>query len=160
MGAVGPLVHERAVKYESNVATKKSPAKRAARSPAARGEDALRARDVLLEHIESQMQVVVEAVSGIRERLDTKLNELEARLSQRIEILEQVVRQNSEDIRKNSEDIRKNSEDIRKNSEDIEALRAEVAQLRRDFEHRAERARMDSIEARVTRIEEKLGMAS
>jgi chromosome segregation ATPase len=133
-----------------------------------------RGRDVVLERIESQMQFVVEAVTGLREELVAKIDDLEARLSARISVLEEVVRQNSldikknsedikknsEDIRRNSEDIKKNSEDIRRNSEDIRVLREEVAQLRRDFEHRAELARMSALEERVARVEQKLGIAS
>ena len=149
-------------------------------------DDAQRGRDVLLERIESQMQFVIEAVTGMREDFDVKLTALEQRLSERIRILEDVVRmhseqlqkntaaiqknsediqKNSEDIRKNSEDIRKNSEDIRKNSEqiqknteDIQRLRLEVAGLRHDFERRQEPGEIQALEKRVSRIERKVGM--
>jgi hypothetical protein len=103
-----------------------------------------RGRDVVLERIESQMQFVVEAVTGLREELVR--GNAEARLSSRISVLEEVVREDSLHIKKNSEDIR--------------VLREEVAQLRRDFEHRAELARMSALEERVARVEQKLGIAS
>jgi hypothetical protein len=136
------------------MASKKKAAPRAASSSASR------AHDVVLQRIESQMQVVVEAVVGMQQQLDTRLTALESRLSDRISILEQVVRQNSEDIRKNSDEIRKNSDDIRKNSEDIRELREEVALVRRDFERREELARVRTLEERVARMEAKLGIAS
>jgi chromosome segregation ATPase len=149
------------------MASKRKPARSTRRSAAPRDDDAQRARDVVLERIESQLQVVAEAVTSLSAQLDSKLGALEERLSARISVLEAVVRKNSEDIRKNSEDIRKNSDDIRKNSDDIRknsddirALHAEVAQLRRDFEHRAELAQMKALEERVARVEAKLGIAS
>src|SRR5690242_18406476 len=80
---------------------------------------AIRAQSVLVEDLQSKIELVLEAVTGSRESLERSMHELEARLSARIDVLERVVRQNSEDIRKNSEDIRKNSADIQKNSEDI-----------------------------------------
>ena len=116
------------------------------RAPRAASGGASRAHDVVLERIESQMQVVVEAVVGMQQQLDTRLTALESRLSDRIAILEQVVRQNSEDIRKNSENIRQ--------------LREEVALVRRDFERREELARVRTLEERVARMEAKLGIAS
>jgi methyl-accepting chemotaxis protein len=122
-----------------------------------RGSPSARAQHVLLEQIHSQMNVVVEAVTGLRDEFKSELAATEARLSERISVLEQVVRQNSEDIRKNSEDIRKNSEDIRKNSEDIRDLREELARLRHDFDHRSELDRLESLEDRVAALEARLG---
>lgn len=121
-----------------------------ARTPSA-GAEASRAFTVVLERIESQMATVIEAVTSSWQRLDAKIDGLEARLSERISVLEQVVRQNSLDIQKNSEDIRRNSEDII-------ALRNEVARLRHDFEHREERGRMDALELRVAALEARLGV--
>jgi methyl-accepting chemotaxis protein len=124
-----------------------------------------RAVGVMFEQIQSQMNVVLEAVTSGLTRLENKIDGVEARLSERISVLEQVVRQNSldirknsEDIRKNSEDIRKNSEDIRKNSDEIRELREEVARLRHDFEHRAELTRIADLEGRVAAIERRLGV--
>ena len=122
------------------------------------GAESARAFGVVLERIESQMTAVVEAVTSATQRLDAKIDALGAHLSERISVLEQVVRQNSLDIRQNSEDIRKNSEDIGQNSEDILALRNEVALLRHDFDHREERGRVDALEARVAALETRLGV--
>jgi len=131
-----------------------------ARSQAGRPADATRAQNVLLEQLKSQMDGVLEAVMGSRTYLDTKIDAVEKRLSERISVLEEVVRQNSEDIRKNSEDIRKNSEDIRKNSADIRELREEVARLRYDFDHRTELGRVAALEGRVTALEKRVGVTS
>ena len=108
---------------------------------------------VILEQLRSQMTLVLEAVTATRTELKTEMGEMEARLSARITLLEQVVRQNSVDIRKNSADIRKNSEDICE-------LRAEVARLRHDFDHRSEIERLASLEERVLAIETRLGRSA
>ena len=108
-----------------------------------RGSPSARAQHVLLEQIHSQMNVVVEAVTGLRDEFKSELAATEARLSERISVLEQVVRQNSEDIRKNSEDIRD--------------LREELARLRHDFDHRSELDRLESLEDRVAALEARLG---
>lgn len=136
--------------------------------------DTARAHGVLLEQLGSQMNMVLEAVTGFEQRLDARIDATEARLSDRISVLEEVVRQNSRDIQKNSEDIRKNSDDIRKNSDDIQknskdiqknsddirALRDEVAGLRHDFDHRQELGRVGALEARVSAIESRLAIPS
>src|ERR1700722_16766318 len=127
--------------------------------PPSRAETS-RAHGVLLEQLGSRMNMVLEAVTGFERRLDAKIDATEARLSERISVLEEVVRQNSRDILKNSEDIRKNSDDIRKNSADIRALRDEVAGLRHDFDHRQELGRIDVLESRVSAIESRLAIPS
>jgi hypothetical protein len=106
--------------------------------------ESVRAQGVMLEQLGSRMELVLEAVTGSEKRLDAKIDALEARLSERISVLEQVVRRNSEDNRKSSEDIR--------------ALREELARLRYDFNHREERGRMDALEARVAALESRLGV--
>ena len=107
--------------------------------------ETVRGFGVVLERIEAQMGMVLEAVTSSSQRLDAKIDAPEARLSQRISDLEQVLRRNSEDIRQNSGDIRD--------------LRDELARLRHDFDHREERGRMDALEARVTALEVRLGVA-
>lgn len=97
---------------------------------------AARAHSVVLEQIHSQMNVVVEAVTGMEERFMRELAAAEARLSERISVLEQVVRQNSDDIRD---------------------LREELARLRHDFDHRSELDRLESLEDRVAALEARLG---
>ncbi|MBS2014630.1 MAG: hypothetical protein JST00_17210 [Deltaproteobacteria bacterium] len=142
--------------------------KRAARA----GRDAgARAQCVVLERIESQLQLVVEAVTMSREENKRDLVALEARLSGRIDVLESAVRQNSADIKQNSADIRQNSADIRQNSadirqntadikqnsDDIRLMREEIVGLRRDFERRPELDRMAAVEERVSGVEAKVG---
>ncbi len=128
--------------------------------------ESIRAFGVVLERVESQMSAVLEAVATTRHELNAKLDASEARLSERISVLEQVVRQNSVDIRKNSEDIlvlRGEVSDLRGEVSDLRGevsdLRAEVARLRHDFDHREERGRMDALEARVAALETRLGVA-
>ena len=85
------------------------------------------------------MQFVLETVTGHYEELTRKITDVETNLSARIAQLEQVVR---------------------KNSEDIAALREEVFKLRHDFDHHEDMKRTEALEARVRRVEEKLGLAS
>ncbi len=119
------------------VGARKPEHKRLARKPKPPIGDAIRAQNVLLEELRSQMQFVLETVTGHYAELKRTIQEVEISISQRIERLEQVVR---------------------KNSEDIIVLRDEVAKLRHDFDHREESKRTRGLEERVRRIEEKLGM--
>jgi hypothetical protein len=105
-------------------------------------DDVLRAHGVVLEDIRSRMEMVVEAVTVTRTELKADLHALDSRLSERISILEDAVRENSRDIRKNSEDIC--------------TLREQVAGLRHDFDHREEIGRLTGLEARVAAIETRL----
>ena len=95
------------------------------------------------------MDQVLEAVNGTRQHLDEKIDSVDTRLTGRIDLLTEVVRENSRDIRKNSEDIRKNSVDIC-------SLRETVTGLRHDFDHREEVGRVGALEARVSVIETRL----
>jgi hypothetical protein len=117
---------------------------RAAKQPSTL--EAVRAQSVLLEQLGSRMDVVLEAVNGSAQRLDTKIDAVEVRLSGRISVLEEVVRESSRDIRKHSQDIRD--------------LREEVAGLRHDFDHREELGRVGALEARVSAIESRLAAPS
>ena len=126
---------------------------RAARSQAGSSTDPTRAQNVLLEQLKSQMDGVLEAVTGSRAHLEAAMENLRKDLSERIRVLEEVVRQNSADIRQNSEDIRQNSADIRD-------LRDELARLRYDFDHRAELSRVAALESRVTALEKRVGVSS
>jgi len=102
----------------------------------------IRALGVRFERLESYMRGVAEALTMTREQLERKMDEMEARLTVRISVLEEVVQQNSIDIRKNSEDIRK--------------LQLEVAAMRSDL---ARREKLQELEVRVTSVEERLGIA-
>ena len=122
------------------MATRKLKRKTAtARSEAGRPADATRAQNVLLEQLRSQMDGVLEAVTGSRAHLEAKMETLEKGLSERIRMLEEVVRQNSKDIRD---------------------LRDEVARLRYDFDHRAELGRVAALEGRVAALEKRVGVTS
>ncbi len=83
-------------------------------------------QNVILERIEEQQRVVIEAVTSNREALERQILGLDQKLSSRIDVLEVAVRSLSTDVRKNSADILKNSADIqdlsavvRQNSADI-----------------------------------------
>src|SRR5277367_3159191 len=97
---------------------------------------------VLLERLSSKVDAIVEGIGALTDHVTRTAGDLEARLSARIQLLEEVVRQNSVDIRQNTAGIRQNTADIQQSSADIQSLRREIAGLRHDFDHREERGRM------------------
>jgi hypothetical protein len=104
----------------------------------------MRALGVVMEDMRSQMALVVEVATSTKTELCAEMREMKTELSERILVLEAVVRQNSADIRQNSADIIN--------------LREQVAGLRHDFDHRAELGRFSSLETRVSVIESHLGI--
>ncbi len=111
--------------------------------------DEFRAQGILFERLESKMDAMLEGLSSFREQTSREIQELEKRLTARIEVLEQVVR-------KNSEDIRKNSEDIRKNSDAIHRIEVQLAEIRGRLDRKEEA--LTSIERRVEALERHMGV--
>ena len=66
--------------------------------------------NVLLEEMQTQFRMVVDAVVSLREEIPRQIDGLRQELGGRIDTLEAAVRINSEDIRKNSEDIQRLNE--------------------------------------------------
>ena len=97
--------------------TKSSPKRTT--SPAAGGAEPgpVAAQNVILERMEEQQRVVIEAVTMTRDALKREMGVMKLELSSKIDVLEFAVRKNSADIRKNSADIQKNSADIQRLSE-------------------------------------------
>jgi hypothetical protein len=120
---------------------------------------------VVLERIESQMAAVLEAVTSSSDRLDARIDLLEARLSERISALEDVVRQHSERLSALEQVVREHSERLSSVENEVAGLKnevagltIEVARLRHDFDHREERGRMEALEVRVAALETRLGL--
>jgi len=111
--------------------------------------ETLHQHGVLLERLSSKVDAVIEGIAALTDHGTRSLGDLESKLSARIELLEQVVRQNSVDIQKNSADIRQNSADI-------QVLRIDIAGLRYDFDRHLGRA--DGLEERVAAVEQRLGI--
>ncbi len=109
-----------------------------------RMDDQHRATSVLLERMEEQNRATIEAVVGLGRRMNEKFEALEARLTARIEALEFAVR--------------KNSEDIRRNSADIESLKERVEALAKQLDGVPTKADWRELEARVARLEQRLGL--
>ncbi len=70
------------------------------------------AQNVILERIEAQQRVVIDAVTMTREALERKLDDVGRRLSGKIDVLEFAVRKNSADIQTLTVKVEKNSADI------------------------------------------------
>jgi predicted phage tail protein len=119
-------------------------ARKATRTKLPTAQETARATNVLLESLERQMKAVLEAVNTNGSTLRTEIRELEARLSARITVLEEVVREHSRSLREQSEEIR--------------ALRRDLNAFRHDFDHREEVPRLKALEARVAIVEQRLGV--
>jgi hypothetical protein len=62
-------------------------------------------KNVILERIEEQQRVVIEAVTSTREELGRRIDALDTKLSSKIDTLEFAVRKNSADIQSLSEKL-------------------------------------------------------
>jgi predicted nucleic acid-binding Zn-ribbon protein len=92
---------------------------------------------ILLEDIEGKVQATIEAVTGLRTSLESKIEALRVDLTRRIENLEFAVRQNSDDIREMKEEIRR---------------------MREVLERKADHEALVKLEARVRIVEQRLGI--
>lgn len=130
-------------------------------------EGDLRAIGVVVERIDANVRGLAEALVSTREELITNINDVERRLSERISMLEIVVREHSEQLRQqsallrehsallreHSELLREHSEQLHQQSEEIRSLRVAVEGLRHDFDHRSEKAELAALERRVSALE-------
>ena len=128
-------------------------------------KDDIRALGVVIERVDTNVRLLAESMTGMRTELKNDLAELEARLSVRITRLEDAVRTNSRDIRDLKTDVAVLKTDVAMLKTDVTALktdmsdlRQEVAELRRDFERR-DATRLTALEARVTELEKRTGIA-
>jgi len=92
---------------------------------------------VLLEDIQGQVHLTMEAVTGFRAEFRTEINALRTELSQRIDVLEMAVRQNSQDIRQ---------------------LSAEIRSMRELLERKADHEALLRLQSRVEVVERRLGI--
>ena len=92
---------------------------------------------ILLEDIQAQVRLTMEAVTGFRAEFRTEINALRTELSQRIDVLEMAVRQNSQDIRQ---------------------LSAEIRSMREQLERKADHEALLRLQSRVEVVERRLGI--
>lgn len=90
-------------------------------------DDPVRAQNVLLERIQSDLKMVAEHVDSGLERLERKMDDDTKAIRSELADLRDAATQNSRDIRQNSEEIRKTSDEIR-------GFRNDLGRLRREFE--------------------------
>jgi len=120
---------------------------------------------ILLEDIQGQVRLTMEAVTSFRAEFRSEIDKLRTELSRRIDSLELAVRQNSQDIRQLQADVRQNTEDIRQlqadvrqNSEDIRQLREEIRSMRELLERKADHEALLKLQTRVEVVERRLGI--
>lgn len=106
---------------------------------------------ILLEDIQGQVRLTMEAVTGFRAEFRSEIDKLRTELSRRIDILELAVRQNSQDIRQLQADVRQNTEDIRQ-------LREEIRSMRELLERKADHEALLKLQTRVEVVERRLGI--
>lgn len=109
---------------------------------------------VLLEHMDSKIDLVLELTQSTQTSLERKIDALDVRLTGEIHSTQAAVRSNREAIRTLEAAVGGNSEDIQAlkaavggNSEEIIKNRQAIQGLDRKFDRFAER--VDSLEARV-----------
>lgn len=108
------------------------PKKKSQLPPNANEKEYLHYNAVLLEEIRSQMNAVIETVGLTKETLEAKIDGVEKRLTERIEIVEMVVRENSKDI----QDIKIA---VKENSKDIQGLTTAVKEIKQTLDGVAEK---------------------
>jgi hypothetical protein len=116
-------------------------------------KEAAHAAGVRVEQMQSDIKGILEAVTGLGQELRGEMQALGAKLSGKIEDLEDVVRTNSADIKA----LRAEFTGLR---HDFTGLRHDFTGLRHDFDHREERGRVSALEDRVSAIETQLSTAS
>ena len=97
-------------------------------------DNPVRAQNVLLERIQSDLKMIAEHVDSGLTRLDRKIDDGTKSIRGEIADLRGAVTENSRDIRQNSEDIRKLQDAVTTHSAEIRGLRGDLGRLRRDFE--------------------------
>ncbi len=96
--------------------------------------DNIRAVGASVERVESHVRGLAEALTSTREQLERKIDSLEARLTARIALLEDVVRQSSKDI---------------------QTLKLELIDMKLQL---VRREKLDELDARVAALEERFGV--
>jgi DNA repair exonuclease SbcCD ATPase subunit len=107
-----------------------------------RTDDAIRGLGVVLERIDSKVTTLAEGQEAVRAELKADIRALEARLSERIERLEAVVRQHSADIQRFSTAV--------------DRLSREVEELRKRFDRRD--GTLEDHERRIAELEKRAGI--
>lgn len=127
-------------------------------SPRPPGSSSASRMAILLEDIQSKVQLTMEAVTGFRAEFRAEIEALRAELSRRIDVLELAVRKNSEDICQLRAEVRQNTQDIRQNTQDIQELREEIQRMREQLERKTDREALLGLQRRVEVLERRLGI--
>jgi predicted nucleic acid-binding Zn-ribbon protein len=119
--------------------------------PRSSGSTAASRVAILLEDIQGQVRLTMEAVTGFRAEFRSEIDKLRTELSRRIDNLELAVRQNTQDIHELRAAVRQNTEDIRQ-------LREEIRRMRELLERKADHEALLKLQTRVEVVERRLGI--
>ena len=111
-----------------------------------RGE--IRGVGAKVEQLESVVRGLAEGLVATREQLERRIDSVDERLSGRIGVVEEVVRQNSTDIRRMSALIQVESGDVAELKRDVREMRDQLAR----------REKLDELETRVGEVERRVGI--
>ncbi len=128
---------------------------------------------ILMEQMQEHNRATIEAVQSSAQQLHRRMDETDERNERRFAGIEAAVRLNSEILRSHSDDIRSLKvslgelrADVRELRDEVREVRDEVRGLTRRVERieellalKADRTQADDLEARVRRIEERLGLS-
>ena len=120
-GNIGFVARSRKNRKKKGSAKPLNAAAASIRSPASTATGRL---NIILERVEEQQQVVIEAVTSNREALERKIEEGNGKLSSRIDVIEIAVRQNSADIRSLAEKL-----DAKADSARVAAFEVRLSEL-------------------------------
>jgi len=109
-------------------------------------EEATHRTKVMVEQLQGQIGAVVDALEANERHLNRRMDDLEGRLTRRIEVLEV--------------SMKLVSDDVRKNSNGLERLAIEIAQMRESLRAPATREELLKLEARVEELETRAGVSS
>ena len=131
------------------MAAKKSTRRK--RPGAAGAGDAAHGFTVLMEEMASQNRATIEAVQALSQRIDKRFEEAEVRGDRRFQSLEAAVRMSSKGLQRLTEA----TESL---SAQMHALIGRVDRIEQVLSMRAEPSSASDLEARIRRIEERLGL--
>ena len=113
---------------------------------------------ILLEDINSKIDLLVEGLQASREETHKEIGEFRKEVNDRFEVLESVVRQNSTDIKTNSTDIKKLISDVRELKIEMKDVHTEIVEVEQRLSDKID-ILTDSHEKRLTVVENKLSIS-
>lgn len=114
---------------------------------------------LMLENIQDQQKMLAEALGAFRSGVDVRFDEMEARLTRRLDVLEAVVREHSAMLKEHRTMLEEHGSMLMEHGRELCALRAELDRISRKLDHMASAAALEALEKRVAALEARVGIA-